>query len=215
MATESKEGAERKGGENQPSGKDSKEMVKEAVRSATMSPPTGNTLATMDGRGRVMEMAQSGAAMDAGMVTGGVGIDVSFGGYESERETEREREGGSSPAALVTYDTNGGEEPDWGNNPDDLDSPRDVREEFEDSGLNPMNVDSQEEAQFGHMLVHAFANDGDLGGRSAAELEAEHDMTVAALDDFGVETDSPLDFANGGLSLPGSDEAFSFFGGDD
>lgn len=85
------------------------------------------------------------------------------------------------------------DEPDWNDNPADLDTPEEVRESLRDDGLNPMNVGTQEEAQFGHALVHELANDPDHGGRTAAQLEAEHDLVVDALHDYGVDTDSPLD----------------------
>lgn len=84
-------------------------------------------------------------------------------------------------------------EPDWEDNPEDLDSPEEVREDLRESGLDPMDTATPEEAQFGHFLVHAYADDRDRGGRTVAQLEAEHDMVVAAMLDHGFNHDSPLD----------------------
>lgn len=87
-------------------------------------------------------------------------------------------------------------EPDWENNPDDLDTPAEVREDLKEDGLDPMDVENEEEAMFGHFLVHAYADDNDLGGRTREQLEAEHDMTVEAMREHGINHDSPLDPAD-------------------
>lgn len=89
-----------------------------------------------------------------------------------------------------------GREPDWHDNPDHLDEPEEVRESLRDSGLDPMDVGTKEQAAFGHFLVHSFADDEDLGGRTPEQLEAEHDLTVQAMRDFGVGHHSPLDRAD-------------------
>lgn len=97
-----------------------------------------------------------------------------------------------------------GQEPDWDDNPDDLDTPDEVREDLRESGLDPMDVSTKSKAEFGHFLVHAMADDHDRGGRTPEQLEAEHDMVTAALDDYGVNHDSPLDTGDiygGGLNL--------------
>lgn len=86
-----------------------------------------------------------------------------------------------------------GPEPDFEDNPPGLDTPEEVKMSLDEDGLDPMDVDSVEEATFGHSLVHAFADDPDHGGRTEVQLEAEHDMTVEAMIEFGVEHDSPLD----------------------
>lgn len=93
-----------------------------------------------------------------------------------------------------------GPDPDWEDNPDDLDTPEEVRDDLRDSGLNPMNVGSEDEATFGHFLVHAFADDDDLGGRTPEQLEAEHDLTVGAMLDFGVGHHSPMDRSDVGVN---------------
>lgn len=82
---------------------------------------------------------------------------------------------------------------DWEDNPEHLDTPEEVREDLRDDGLDPMDVGSKDEAMFGHFLVHAFADDRDRGGRTAAQLEAEHDLVVSSLGDYDVDHDSPLD----------------------
>lgn len=84
-------------------------------------------------------------------------------------------------------------DPDWDNNPPGLDTPEEVRASLRADRLDPMDVDTKEEAVFGHSLVHAFADDADHGGRTEAQLEAEHDLTVDAMEDFGVGHDTPLD----------------------
>lgn len=99
-------------------------------------------------------------------------------------------------------------EPDWDNNPDDLDTPAEVRETLKEDGIDPMDVESRKEAMFGHFLVHAYADDNDLGGRTPEQLEAEHDMTVDAMRDHGINHDSPLDLAD----IEGGDAAGDEFG---
>ncbi|MFB6200397.1 MAG: hypothetical protein ABEI98_00095 [Halorhabdus sp.] len=96
-------------------------------------------------------------------------------------------------------------EPDWEGNPSNLDTAAEVQEEFVAAGLDPMNVDSAEEAEFGHFLVHSFADDRDHGGRTEAQLEAEHDMVVASLDDYGIDHSSPLDLEDISGSEAGDD----------
>lgn len=86
-------------------------------------------------------------------------------------------------------------EPDWGDNPAHLSNPMEVKEDLRDDGLDPMDVDTREEATFGHFLVHAMADDADRGGRTPQQLEAEHDMVVAAMREHGVDHHSPLDLA--------------------
>lgn len=82
--------------------------------------------------------------------------------------------------------------PDWNDNPPDLDTPQEVRESLRADGLDPMDTDSKQQASFGHSLTHSFADDPDLGGRTPEQLEAEHDMTVDAMEEFGVDHDSEL-----------------------
>jgi hypothetical protein len=98
-------------------------------------------------------------------------------------------------------------DPDWSDNPDDLDTPEEVRETLKERGLDPMDVDTKDEAMFGHFLIHAYADDPDMGGRTPTELEAEHDMVVEALvNDHDVDHDSPLDFDDPfGVSASGGD----------
>lgn len=84
-------------------------------------------------------------------------------------------------------------DPDWHNNPDNLDSPEEVREDLREDGLDPMDTRTQDQAMFGHFLVHALADDDDRGGRSPEQLEAEHDMVVAAMNEHGADHRSPLD----------------------
>lgn len=96
----------------------------------------------------------------------------------------------------VTRMARGSMEPDWDDNPEHLDTPAEVRADLRDSGLDPMDTETEEEASFGHFLVHSFADDDDLGGRSPAQLEAEHDMVVEAMQDHGVGHHSPLDVAS-------------------
>jgi hypothetical protein len=138
--------------DNVPSGRDGKDMVRESVRSATMAPPVKNSLETMDGRSRVVEMAKSGMAHP---------------------------------------------EPDWQDNPDDLDSPQEVRMSLLSAGLNPVDADTKQEALGAHAAVHDFASDPGRGGRSPEQLEAEHDMAVAAMQSHGAEDSSPLDVIGG------------------
>jgi len=108
-----------------------------------------------------------------------------------------------------------GPDPDWEDNPADLDTPDEVREDLRDSGLNPMNVGTEEDAMFGHFLVHAFEDDEDLGGRTAAQLEAEHDLTVQAMADFGVGHHSPLDRGDIGDGSLDFDDAWGLMWGDE
>lgn len=108
-------------------------------------------------------------------------------------------------------------DPDWEDNPNNLDTSVEVRSELRDDGLDPMDVSTPQQASFGHSLVHQFANDRDLGGRTPEQLEAEHDMTVAAMREFGHKHDSPLSM--GGITGDGGGadlevEAPSIFGGD-
>jgi hypothetical protein len=87
-------------------------------------------------------------------------------------------------------------EPDWEDNPAHLDTPTEVREDLRDDGLDPMDVNTPQRAAFGHSLIHGMANDPDRGGRTPAQLEAEHDMVVEAMtEDYGMDHDSPLDLA--------------------
>lgn len=105
--------------------------------------------------------------------------------------------------AMVTEMARSGAEPDWGDNPAGLGNPMEVREDLREDGLDPMDVDSKEEALYGHFLTHAFADDPDRGGRSPQQLEAEHDMVVEKMEKFGVDHDSPLDLGDieGGESV--------------
>lgn len=96
----------------------------------------------------------------------------------------------------VTRMARGSMEPDWDDNPEHLDTPAEVRADLRDSGLDPMDTGTEEEATFGHFLVHAFADDKDHGGRTPAQLEAEHDMVVEAMQEHGVDHHSPLDVAS-------------------
>jgi hypothetical protein len=83
----------------------------------------------------------------------------------------------------------------WADNPENLDEPEEVREELRADGLDPMDVASEEEATLGHRLVHEFAGEPGMGGRSREQLEAEHDMVVAKMDEDG-DHDTPLEFAD-------------------
>lgn len=103
---------------------------------------------------------------------------------------------------VATEMARGSIEPDWNDNPEHLDTPAEVRADLRASGLDPMDTETEDEAMFGHFLVHSFADDRDRGGRSPAQLEAEHDMVVAAMLGHGVEHRSPLDIASP-LALPG------------
>lgn len=78
--------------------------------------------------------------------------------------------------------------------PPALDSTSEVREELTQADLDPMDIETEDQAVFGHSLTHAFADDPDMGGRTEEQLEAEHAMTVMAMHDFGVGHDSSLDF---------------------
>lgn len=84
-------------------------------------------------------------------------------------------------------------DPDWDDNPDDLDSIPEVKAALAEAGLDPMDIDTRKEASFGHSVTHAFADDPGRGGRTPAQLEAEHDMTVEAMQGFGMDHDSELD----------------------
>lgn len=106
----------------------------------------------------------------------------------------------------------GNGEPDWHDNPDHLDTPDEVRDDLRESGLDPMNVGTEEEATFGHFLIHGFEDDEGLGGRTADQLEAEHDMTVEAMADFGVGHESPMDAPGGAFDF---DDEWGLGWGDD
>lgn len=84
-------------------------------------------------------------------------------------------------------------EPDWEDNPEHLDTPAEVREDLMDDGLDPMDTGTPQRALFGHFLVHGMADDPGMGGRTPAQLEAEHDMVVAAMKEHGHDHDTPLD----------------------
>lgn len=105
--------------------------------------------------------------------------------------------------AMVTEMARSGAEPDWGDNPAHLSNPMEVREDLRDDGLDPMDVDSKDEALYGHFLTHAFADDPDRGGRTPQQLEAEHDMVVEKMEEYGFDHDSPLDLEDieGGESV--------------
>lgn len=109
-------------------------------------------------------------------------------------------------------------EPDWGDNPAHLDTTEEVKGALVEAGLDPMDIDTPGQATFGHSLVHAYANDRDLGGRTPEQLEAEHDMVVEAMREYGFDHDSPLDkpdITGGGGGAMLVVDTVPIFGGDD
>lgn len=90
-------------------------------------------------------------------------------------------------------------EPDWEDNPEHLDTPAEVRAHFRSEGMDPMDTDTPQRALFGHFLVHGMADEPGMGGRTPAELEAEHDLVVAAMAEYGHEHHTPLDVTDLGV----------------
>lgn len=96
----------------------------------------------------------------------------------------------------------------WNDNPGDLDTPQEVRESIRERGHDPMDVETKSEAEFGHYLVHSLVDDPDHGGRTPTQLEAEHDMVVDALEEYGVDHDTPLEFEDPfGVTADGGGES--------
>lgn len=160
------------------------QLAERAERAATVRPPTDHTLETLGTGEAVSAMARAGmggSGADDGVEPGGV--DPGVGGVDASLAT----------GVSVAMGAAGRGEPDWGDNPEHLDSAAEVRADLLEDGHDPMDVDTEKEALFGHALVHAYANDPDMGGRTAEQLEAEHDLVVDAMDDFGFDHDSPLD----------------------
>lgn len=134
----------------------------------------------------------------------------------AERATKAGEIGSPVDANLQTMDqaetvadmARAGLDPDWEDNPDHLDTSAEVRADLREDGLDPVDVNTEERAAFGHFLLHTFANDPDRGGRTPEQLEAEHDMVVDAMIDEGMDHDSPLDLQNiqGGQSFFNFDE---------
>lgn len=165
------------------------EVVERAERAATMAPPTNHTLEILGTGAVASHMARAGMGMGAadlerrdGAAGPAPGLDPGVGSVDPRVE-----------AGLMSAGYSGHADPDWHDNPDHLDTPAEVREGLMEAGLDPMDVDTEQQALFGHALVHGYANDPDLGGRTPAQLEAEHDLVVAAMDDYGFDHDSPLD----------------------
>lgn len=161
------------------------------------------------------ERVASSALADRAAFQGAIGrIDDARSKSRTQQMAERaERAGRASAPTNHTLDlgtgtgvatemARGSIQPDWDDNPEHLDTPAEVRTDLRQSGLDPMDTETKDEAMFGHFLVHSFADDRDMGGRTPAQLEAEHDMVVEAMQDHGVDHHSPLDVASP-LALPG------------
>jgi hypothetical protein len=150
-----------------------KEVFARAQRYATASAPVDVS----------MDPSPSGDKMWAFASAGNHGTPT---GQTKTPDTQTESQKAQSGA-----DSNGR----WEDNPEDLDEPDEVREELRADGLDPMDVASEEEATLGHRLVHEFAGEPGMGGRSREQLDAEHDLVVAELDEDG-DHDTPLEFAD-------------------
>jgi len=190
-------------------------MFERAEKVATIAPPVETTIDTTPDPYAMWAFASAAPdpAAQADETPGGTAAEPAFGGLNAAISVE----GVGSMAEINTDGLLMGEnnDPDWENNPDHLDTPEEVREDLLESGLNPMNVGTEAEATFGHFLVHGFADDEDFGGRSPAQLEAEHDLTVQAMADFGVGHRSPLDRSDIGESPFDFDDDWGLSWGDD
>lgn len=143
-----------------------RELVERAEKAARLSSPYQTSLQPVGDPRVATAMASANAAMGENLLA------------PSTSEKERPDDG---------------IDPDWEDNPENLDSPEEVRENLRSNGLDPMDVDTKERAMFANALLHAWANDPDRGGRTPEQLEAEHDMVAAALLEYDVDHDSELD----------------------
>lgn len=190
-------------------------MFERAERVATIAPPVETSVDTTPDPYAMWAFASAAPdpAAQADETPGGTPGEPAFGGLNAAISVE-----GVGSMAEINTDgllMSANDDPDWEDNPDHLDTPEEVRDDLRDSGLNPMNVGTEAEATFGHFLVHGFADDEELGGRSAAQLEAEHDLTVQAMRDFGVGHHSPLDRSDIAEDPFGFDDAWGLSWGDD
>jgi len=157
------------------------QLAERAQRAATIAPVTDHTLETIGTAKTVTEMARAGLGGAAegrppgSNPWGSVDVSASAGPLDAGVGTGVDATLGA-PSVLGPAGRGG--EPDWHDNPETLD---------------PMNVGIEQEALFGHALVHKYADEPDHGGRTPAQLEAEPDLVVDAMDDFGFEHHSPLD----------------------
>lgn len=179
-------------------------------------------------RGAGETAASAEEVLTASLASGGaydssVGFDDGRRKSRTQEMAERATETGKAVAptdhtldlgtdtGVATEMARGTVEPDWGNNPEHLDTPAEVRAEFRDDGLDPIDVDTAARASFGHFLVHGMANEPDMGGRTPEQLEAEHDLAVAAMREYGYDHHSPLDLGVGrGDDEADADDPFEF-----
>lgn len=151
-----------------------KEVFARAQQYATASAPVDVSMDPSPSGDKMWDFASAGnGGTPTGQPTSG----------SANGQTERSEE-------AVRVESGGG---DWSDNPEHLDEPEEVREELRADGLDPMDVASEEEATLGHRLVHQFADEPGMGGRSREQLEAEHDMVVTELNEDG-DHDTPLQF---------------------
>lgn len=171
-------------------------MFERAERAATASAPIEASIDPTPDATHIWEFSMASPGSGGGPAAG-------LGGGSFDRVADMARVGGLNLGQPET-------EPDWGDNPSHLDTPAEVRASLRADGLDPMDTDTREEAMFGHFLVHAYADDEDMGGRTPAQLEAEHDLTVAAMLSYGVGHESPMDRPDGPFAF---DDPYGIGGG--
>ncbi|MCG1002864.1 MULTISPECIES: hypothetical protein [Halobacterium] len=166
-----------------------RERAAAAAASARETGPVGNTVGPARGKPKTRTEEMFARAQNA--ATAGAPFKASIDPTPNEMEMWSFAAAGD--VGQPTRYEGDGQGVDWDDNPEHLDTPDEVRQDLRADGLDPMDVASEQDAQFGHMLVHAYEDDSDRGGRSPEQLEAEHDMTVAALIDHENEHDTPMD----------------------
>lgn len=159
------------------------------ARANTDTSPTGTTIGPSSNMTRTQKMF----ARAEQAATAGAPVQASLDPTPNEMGMWEFASAGNNgqPTSAGTNSSGGGA--DWGDNPDHLDTAEEVREDLRADGLDPMEAATQQQAQFGHMLVHDLQDDPGRGGRTAEQLEAEHDMTVAAMTGFGANHHTPMD----------------------
>lgn len=171
-----------------------KNMVERAAESAKIGLPVSDASLDPVGESRVDELASASPSTGRPSASGDQ-ESPEEDQYDLLGETRLDEMASATPmdvdAEAGYYDD--GSKPDWDDNPENLDTPEEVRAEERSRGLDPVDVDTREHAIFGNMLLHHWEHTPDHGGRTPAELEAEHDMVSDALDDFGVDHTSPMD----------------------
>lgn len=78
----------------------------------------------------------------------------------------------------------------FANNPDRLDTPAEIRDRVRAAGGDPMDIGTQEQAQFAWSLLHSWEDDPPPSRTDPAVMAAETEFVADALvHDYGVELD--------------------------